>query len=85
LAAHDAFGHVALEVGLQEIGLFVLECLEASAMACGSPLDDRYVLCGDGLDRCLYLGDLLRGELEGPVERGDLDLEPGCVSRGRGL
>lgn len=59
----------------KELGLFVLKCLEASAVPGGRSLDDLDVLGGYRLDRSADLSDGLLGEFERPVERGDLDLD----------
>jgi hypothetical protein len=74
LTAHHAVGHASLEVQFEELGLFVFECLEASAVPGGRSLDDPDVLCGYRLDRSADLSDGLLGEFERPIERGDLDL-----------
>ncbi|MGA2454858.1 MAG: hypothetical protein ABSG93_15190 [Solirubrobacteraceae bacterium] len=55
--------------------MLVFKGLEAPAMALGGLLNDASVLLGQRRDGRTDLRDLSRLELEGPVERGDLDLD----------
>jgi hypothetical protein len=62
-------------VEFKQLVLLILEGLESAAVACGGLFDDVDVLLGERRNRLADLGRLLRGELERPIERRNLDLD----------